>query len=309
MLRGWIPILLLAACGYESDLVACGELLCPAGSTCTANDTCNNPLLPDGDGDGVIDLDDNCVLESNDSQSDVDHDGVGDECDNCPLLPNTEQKNVGDADEVGDGCDPHPTLDGDCLVLVDSFRTPELFPLHWRVFHATGDSSTFTPGDGFVQITPGGTGGATTAVLEGTTPYTGRFDVQIRAEAALGANGSIGALSAGGAGQGYICGVGRDNVGAAVELPNQTLQPTINPLLAEPVGDDLLLWLSVPAGTRKDLLCRATYGLALGVASYLDAPLFEGVAGFGVSGDPVKVQAFAMFRFTPGAACAKPIVR
>jgi hypothetical protein len=36
---------------------------------------------PDGDGDGVSDLQDNCVDVSNDDQQDVDGDGIGDACD------------------------------------------------------------------------------------------------------------------------------------------------------------------------------------------------------------------------------------
>ena len=45
----------------------------------------------DTDGDGVLDLGDNCPFASNVDQSDGDLDGVGDVCDNCPSDPNPDQ--------------------------------------------------------------------------------------------------------------------------------------------------------------------------------------------------------------------------
>jgi hypothetical protein len=77
----------------------------------------------DRDGDGLLDLDDNCPNDPNagqedadgDDQGDVcdpddDGDGVDDEIDNCPDLANTVQANL-DEDADGDACDPD--LDGD----------------------------------------------------------------------------------------------------------------------------------------------------------------------------------------------------
>lgn len=66
---------------------------------------------PDGDGDGVSDLIDNCVGLFNPGQEETDDDGVGDACDNCPLLPNPDQRDL-DSDELGDPCDPDPDNDG-----------------------------------------------------------------------------------------------------------------------------------------------------------------------------------------------------
>ncbi|MBU1090137.1 thrombospondin type 3 repeat-containing protein [Patescibacteria group bacterium] len=72
---------------------------------------------PDSDGDGVVDIRDNCVSLANLDQADLDSNGRGDACedhdkdgvmddkDNCPSHANRNQKDV-DADGIGDVCDP-----------------------------------------------------------------------------------------------------------------------------------------------------------------------------------------------------------
>ena len=69
----------------------------------------------DDDGDGVDNVDDNCVAVANPEQSDEDHDGVGDRCDNCPAYPHPLQTNS-DGDLFGDLCDPD--IDGDGVLNV-----------------------------------------------------------------------------------------------------------------------------------------------------------------------------------------------
>src|SRR3990172_1409158 len=72
----------------------------------------------DLDGDGVLNLNDNCAFDANADQADVDHDGDGDACDpdtdsdgisndddNCPFTANANQANA-DGDGAGDVCDP-----------------------------------------------------------------------------------------------------------------------------------------------------------------------------------------------------------
>lgn len=59
---------------------------------------------PDSDGDGIIDLEDNCPGTANADQTDSDGDSVGDVCDNCPYSYNPDQEDS-DGDGIGDVCD------------------------------------------------------------------------------------------------------------------------------------------------------------------------------------------------------------
>jgi len=62
------------------------------------------PTLPDKDGDGRVDEQDNCVDKPNADQMDSDSDGIGDACDNCPMIAGEEQSDK-DGDGVGNICD------------------------------------------------------------------------------------------------------------------------------------------------------------------------------------------------------------
>jgi RHS repeat-associated protein len=77
----------------------------PAHTICTATKTW---VLPDGDNDGVPDVNDNCPDTPNPGQQDSDGDGRGDACDNCPTTSNSDQRD-NDTDGVGDACDNCPT--------------------------------------------------------------------------------------------------------------------------------------------------------------------------------------------------------
>jgi len=61
----------------------------------------------DSDGDGLLDLEDNCPDNANPGQEDGDFDFAGDACDTCPGLQNFDQAN-NDNDPLGDDCDNCP---------------------------------------------------------------------------------------------------------------------------------------------------------------------------------------------------------
>jgi len=83
----------------------------PAGFDCDANgvlDACET----DADGDGWIDVCDNCRYASNPDQTDTDEDGLGDGCDNCPEVANANQLDV-DGNGIGDACEGPPPFEPD----------------------------------------------------------------------------------------------------------------------------------------------------------------------------------------------------
>lgn len=110
----------------------------------------------DYDGDGVLDVVDNCPMIFNPTQEDTDDDDLGDVCDpcqtgsnhdedsdmfldgcdNCPQIANDDQANA-DADDLGDVCDPSNSL-VHTRVRFDAFDTlaPDWIPgaVEWEVY-------------------------------------------------------------------------------------------------------------------------------------------------------------------------------
>ncbi len=89
-----------------------------------ATDVAVVELPPDSDGDGVLDVNDNCPDVENPDQSDLDGDSIGDACDpdadgdgipdsddNCQDLANADQEDA-DGDGQGDACDVDDDGDG-----------------------------------------------------------------------------------------------------------------------------------------------------------------------------------------------------
>lgn len=113
----------LTACG-DNDALSFTQA--PAATGDDDDDTGVDPAesVDDQDGDGILDVSDNCMTVINADQTDFDVDGVGDECDadkdwdgianeydNCELVVNQEQIDLDD-DGLGDDCDDDRDGDG-----------------------------------------------------------------------------------------------------------------------------------------------------------------------------------------------------
>jgi hypothetical protein len=263
----------------------------------------------DTDGDGTIDLDDNCRSVANPDQHDEDHDGVGDACDNCPLVENNAQADMGDHDGIGDACDPHPIDIGDCLILFDSFRDPAAFAQHWRAFQRSGDPPPdLVAQSELVRVTPhGGEGGGFVALDDSGADRIGVFSVQLTANATFPTLttrlAAYSNLAEGSPPRGYAC-----------WLENQFLGSTQNgtgslvPLSAAPVGSQLLLRLVAPTMANGNAACRADYGLAV-AAGFVGVPVLSapGLVGIVLKDAPNDITAIAIY--TVDASCPAPVVR
>jgi hypothetical protein len=113
---------------FPLALLCAGAALAGCGFDPEGGGGVDAPNGPDGDSDGVVDADDNCVAEANADQHDEDNDAIGDVCDNCPHLANPGQQSV-DGDEVGDACDPDPS-GPDHIAAFYGFQGTE-FPSAW----------------------------------------------------------------------------------------------------------------------------------------------------------------------------------
>ena len=81
-----------------------------------------NDLDPDGDGDNILNVDDNCVTTYNPDQSDIDDDDIGDACDFCNDHANVLGNINGDTDIGG-----NPVVDiFDLLTYADFLESNEV---------------------------------------------------------------------------------------------------------------------------------------------------------------------------------------
>ncbi|MEO8703655.1 MAG: thrombospondin type 3 repeat-containing protein [Kofleriaceae bacterium] len=137
-----------------------GEERCPAGQlcvtqpggleTCELTDDTDPPNDFDSDGDGIIDLVDNCPDVPNTDQSDEEGDGLGDVCDPCPPFDDNSDQ---DGDGVGDACDPNPDQEGDRLVAFEGFALG--LPSTWvtsGMFIAAGGEGFAMAGDSVTTL-------------------------------------------------------------------------------------------------------------------------------------------------------------
>jgi hypothetical protein len=265
----------------------------------------------DSDGDGVIDLDDNCRSVANPSQHDEDRDGVGDACDNCPLVENNAQADVGEAmpDGVGDACDPHPTDPGDCLLLLDTFVDPAVFANHWQPFIQVGGAPAIDPLPEAVRVTPvGNYPGGFVALDEQGLPLMGTFGVQVLAAATFPVNlTEVAAVSNGRAGEpltsGILCGL---QTGKIVVATLDGQGPGFS-MSASAVGTQLLLRLVQPTKVPGTFACRADYGFAVGAGMNTVNTLAPGLVGVTVYLAPQDIEAIAIYEIA--ATCPTPTIR
>ncbi|MBW2420099.1 MAG: hypothetical protein JRH19_16270, partial [Deltaproteobacteria bacterium] len=106
--------------------------------------------VADVDGDGVIEVEDNCPGFPNPGQENGDPDAFGDVCDNCPSLGNSSQADL-DGDGIGDACDEEVLR----LVWVGTGAAPEWeLRLDCPVLTTVGDSAVgFIPPSGVSPTT------------------------------------------------------------------------------------------------------------------------------------------------------------
>lgn len=99
------PTLILAS--GRGGMVAALRLDVTDDAGCSATDQAFVAVLTDldADGDGSLELLDNCPGLANASQADFDGDGAGDPCDGCPTIRDDAQIDA-NANGIGDACDP-----------------------------------------------------------------------------------------------------------------------------------------------------------------------------------------------------------
>jgi hypothetical protein len=265
---------------------------------------------PDRDRDGILDHDDNCPDGANTDQADLDRDGIGNVCDNCLLVANTTQADLGDGDMIGDACDPHPTLAGDCLVLQDTFLDPGAFARSWK---AQGDNPEIIAEPGHARVIPKTTYTAQLVALdEQGMVLLGAFDIIALAETHL-ETGAFFALTSGASmSSGYLCGVAWIGYFAfQLFWLTETGGPGHTNSSSAHVTNDLLVRLVVPssAANVSDVRCRAEWGVAAeyGAVLSVDKP-GDGASGFRYRSDPFDLYGIQLFRFQTGT-CPPPIVR
>ncbi len=127
---------------------------------------------PDMDGDGIADIDDNCVDGYNPSQVDTDGDEIGNTCDNCRFANNPDQADSDD-DGIGDLCVLDADLDGirdsedNCPTVSNPDQANEDNDFYGDACDIEAAPGTSTPEGGEEQFSADHNGGCT-MVTEGS---------------------------------------------------------------------------------------------------------------------------------------------
>jgi Thrombospondin type 3 repeat len=255
----------------------------------------------DEDADGVADALDNCPKLGNVDQADVDGDSTGDVCDDCALVPN-EQAADADGDGLGDLCDPHPSLEGDCVLLVDTFADATKFDDGWK--HAGAGTITPRPGNLYLEpiqdqppivLRPAVGSGATDMFVRGTT------DAKTAGVAAI--------VSANQATEPYSCLL--SDLGVSVDGPLTSVATTgkLVPEATVTLAFVSRVLTNLRTDGEVDVFCRADYGVSVATAVSRGEPLVIGEPEIVVSARPVTLDAVVLLRFQPGKTCPVTIYR
>jgi hypothetical protein len=275
----------------------------------------------DTDDDGLLDQEDNCPAAANLDQADFDTDGVGDACDNCPLYANTPQDNEGEPDgerdEIGDDCDPNPTVGGDCLILLDKFSSAAQLATNWELVYGAGDAvpSLDQVGD-HVVLAPHATNKPAFMIarVDGAR-LVGRFSVN-----ALGNWSPSGDFAEAMAASDVTspdlhlaCGLQKLTGAEAapfIRFQVGTMSQIQGGFMSgAPVRSDVLIRLIVERRAMDVGRCSVELGVADGVtntANFL-APLPAGGAGIVATNEPMSIRAVALYETRAG--CPAAIVR
>lgn len=238
---------------------------------------------PDGDGDGVSDVEDNCTGVTNSDQADADDDGLGDLCDLCPLVFDdrnhdedldgvgdrcdacpgfAEFQRDGDGDGIGDLCDDVPSADTQRSVF-DPFL--ELDPGRWQ----TGPTGWRVDNEAVVPVAELGPGeGLRPIVALSNRPWA--IHVGVRSRRVWTGTDTFGIRIVDADGTKASCVMTCEPSGCAVNLLGRSMGSTVStPVFFDVLPQTILSFTAVPMGGNTVFGCTSLARSGASVTAYL----------------------------------------